>query len=230
MGRWIRLYLPILIFLFYDYDGQFVRSITFDGFINDFTLYDTDKLIIDSDNMPGSLNYCLTIIDKESGGVEHEIYPKNLTLQNMPFMSLYPLSITKNRIVYQPSMSNSIYDIYKDSIYQKYEIDFGKYWPDTNELEQLKDYDPNTLVNELRKKYVLFPSLLEKDETIFVCFSFDGNLYTFFKNKKSGVQKTFVWDKDSDLSLPIGVIDNQFVSVKYNETLSPMLLFYNVAM
>lgn len=180
--------------------------------------------------MPDGSSHSLTVIDKQTGEIVHKIRPKNVAVQNMPFMSLFPLTFSEDKIIYQPSMSNSVYEVYNDSIYCKYKIDFGKYWPDINDFEQLKDLHPQMIVDELKKNYVLYPSLLETDQTVFVCFSFGESVFTFFQNKENGVQKMFVWDKDGDLSLPVGVVNNQFISVKYSETLPPALLFYKVVL
>ena len=216
-------------FLFYNFNGEFIRILKYDGFINSFSFYGVDRLIIDSGNIPDGTTHCLVVIDENTGEIVNKLLPKSVKLQNMPFMSLYPLEIYNGEVIYQPSMSNLVYSICKDSLRLKYKIDFGKLWPELKDIEQLNDQDPTLLFEKLKGNYVLFPSLIETSDLIFICFSYKDNLYVAFKSKNTkSFLKLFLWNMNDDISLPIGFVDKQLVSVKYRYSLSPILLFYTI--
>lgn len=216
-------------FLFFDFNGKYLRHLRIDFPVYDFIL-SNNKLILDFGNLPGGPDHYLSIIDKKTGEIENSLFPTDVELQHISFAPLFPLQSLAHSFTYHPTMSTSIYEVYNnDEIKHKYQMDFGGYWPERRYLESMKKFPPAAIFEDLSKKdIVLFPNFMETEQWLHVYFLYNKNYIAFFKNKNNGNQTMVLWHKDNEISPPIGVINNQFISVKYSETASTMLLFYQI--
>ena len=219
--------------LFYDLDGDFIRDIKLDYFVNSFILYQDDKIILDRGNyISDNTDEYLAIISKKEGKTLQTLFPRDKVLENMTFSPFNPLTKISDTILYLPPMNSAVYEVHQDLYKQKYAFNFGRLWPNNEELEKLKDQHPMDIVKTLTKKgYVLFPNFLENRKHICLNFTVDNKKIVAFFDKKNKKNIVVNWESDQndDLSLPITADENKFICAKYSEQSPVKLLFLTLA-
>ena len=216
--------------LFYDFDGYFIRNLTIDFFVNSIMLYQKDKIVIDKGNYTSDeTKKALAIIDSHRGTTYCHLFPIKDFLKNITFSPKTPLKKYDELILYQPSMSNYIYEFSNDSLHLRYVMDFGTSWPNENELSRLKDLHPMEIMKELtNKNYVMFPNFIEGKKFICIDFFLNNKRNVSFVKKFDNTGYTFHWEEYYKIEPPIATWDDFFVSVEYHEEKSPTLVFFSI--
>jgi hypothetical protein len=213
--------------LFYDINGNFIRHLRFNFFINGFSLYQKNKIILDKGNyISDETNKAIAIADKADGKIIKHLFPQDDLLKNMTFSPKSSLNVYDDETCYMPSMNNCIYGIADDSLKLKYRIDFGHSWPDKSELERLKEKHPVEIMKKLADSgYVLFPNMMETHQLFYLTFFYNEKNIVVLEEKSTNIKKIFIWDTDNEIELPVAVYENFVVAVKYDVEKSPVLLF-----
>jgi hypothetical protein len=139
-----------------------------------------------------------------------------------------PLQRQQDAILFMPSLSNQIYQIHLDKSVLKYQLDFGKYWPNEDYLEKEKNNHPLKIAQNLAKNgYAAFLNYLDTKKVLHVNFEQEGKRFSFFYNKDSG-QTLLFYNSNRNISQPLAATGTSFVSADYTEDQNPVLIFYEL--
>ncbi|MDR3219931.1 MAG: 6-bladed beta-propeller [Dysgonamonadaceae bacterium] len=98
----------------------------FNTYVNSFITINNDDIILDKGNFISdeSTNY-IRIINKEGDKIT-ELLPVPEFVREITISPRNPLQENRDTILFMPSLSNNIYQIYDKKIEVRYQLDFGK--------------------------------------------------------------------------------------------------------
>jgi hypothetical protein len=222
--------------LYYTPQGDFISEIKLNAFANSFAVAENNTIVLDKGNTvfdrinphgDGTPNYIHIIT--ESGEKITELLPVPELVQEITITPRNPLQKYADTLLFMPSLSNKIYGIHENNIALKYQVDFGGLWPGESYFEKVKGQHPLQIAQGLVKdNYVAFLNYLESREALYFDFKYDSNQYSYYYNKGNGKSIMF-YNNNKEITVPLAVTGNTFVSVAYRDNSNPALIFYDVA-
>lgn len=210
--------------LYYDTNGFFLKEMAIDFHAKDLsvleygscTYYQLDGVNM---NLKGKKGYCLLITDEKQKVINCSFpYSYRDFCPKLTFGRITDFINTKNATLFNPYLTNDIYEIKRDTITLKYKLDLGRrdILHKINKNTTDKDYLNHINSND----YLYFNGdFLESKQHLF--FKFGNNSYCFYDTQTDSIivgnhfsQK--ILDKTQpylEFSTPIAVKDEWFVSV-----------------
>lgn len=109
-----------------------------------------------------------------------------------------------------------------------FQIDFGKDWPSKVFFENTKSTHPLMIREQMfEHDYVCFLNYTQTKNVLHIDF-YKGKKYSIYYNKKTK-QSLLISIEDENISFPFATYGEDFIFVKYNETIgAPTLVFYKI--
>jgi hypothetical protein len=183
---------------YYDAAGNFISDLTFKyrclsyAFQDDFIYLDRANARYTSNDQDFDHNVYILLKD---GKLINKFLPTKKYLENFVFIASSPFLPYKKTINYQGVFDNNIYSFYQDSMSIKYNIDFGKKWPDKKvftKLLKIKTNNPQVYYNKLKDEgYILHMNFFESDNFMHIYFYEHDIIYNVFFSKNTWKSKGF---------------------------------------
>jgi len=212
-------------FIVYSKTGDYLYEIRQNYYMFSFVLRDNEDIIIDQGNTSfDPSNKYLHVINRKGKRLNDFIdipgYLKEMTVSPRE-----PLQTLNDTILFLPSLSNKIYNVYEDSVQVRYSIDFEHGWPNRNFFENMKGEHPLKIGQTLSASYVAFLNFLENRSILYLTFSYKKEQYSYYLNKATGQD---ILCKVPENEVPLTTTNLEFVTAIYPEDLNPRLIFYTV--
>lgn len=212
--------------------GAYLRKIDLGKYVNSFTLYGTDKILLDRGNIAGNdTGMALEVVQRDNGEKLVSFFPVEDYKKNLTFSPMIPLFLYDEReVLYVPSMSNEVYHIENDTAYTKYRFDFAGKWASNDYLKSVSNTSPTDILKKIASdNYVLFPNILETKKHVYLDYYTDleTKRYAYY-DKSTGKLQHFEIGKefDGDFTV-IGIRNDSFVTAKSTEDGTTVLLFFS---
>jgi hypothetical protein len=218
--------------LAYSKNGDFISDVPAptETYISGFVTANNNTLFLDKGNEISEIsNKYIRVVDSQ-GKIITELLPVPEYAKSITIGPRQPLQkFHSDTILYMPSLSDKIYQIYGNEINLRYQLDFGKYWPNEKYFEQEQGKHPLKIAQNLvANEYAAFFNYLETKDILHVNFEYKDKPISFYYNKHSG-ESIFFHISDENISLPLAIAETSFVCVGYIEDKNPVLIFYDVS-
>lgn len=218
--------------LFYNMTGAYLRKIYLGKYVNSFTLYGTDKILLDRGNIAGNdTGMALEVIQRDNGEKLVSFFPVEDYKKDLTFSPMIPLfHYDDSEVLYLPSMSNEVYYIENDTAYTKYRFDFAGKWASNDYLKSVSNTSPTDILKKIfDDNYVLFPNILETKKYVYLDYYSDlETKYHAYYDKTTGKFHPFEIGREfaGDFSV-VGISNDSFITATSTEEGNTGLLFFS---
>jgi hypothetical protein len=215
--------------LVYNKNGDFISDIKFGMHINRFIVTNDNHIILDKGNTISDHSENHIRITDMNGNTVTELFPIPEYSKEITISPRNPLQkFLGDTILFMPSLSDQIYQIHENKISQRYQLDFGKYWPGKSYFEREKGKHPLKIAQDmLANDYAAFFNYLESKDVLHINFEHKHKPVSFYYNKKTGAKVLFHMSEEN-LSHPFVVDGTSFILAGYIEDKNPILIFYDI--
>ena len=211
----------------YDFDGNFIQSITLPGLASDnpFQVFVSlgegylGKRVYGGYEVPE-----LALYDKEFRYIRDlsvDLFLRSGLMLHNPFTLNY-----RNNILFCRYFSNEVYEISPTGIDLRYKIDFGKH-SFREESNLIDEYEIIERINSSRKKYAVNFSEFQEDERFLsFCYIYDASKRIAIFDRKENLSYSFTFFSDDEITEYILRYENNIYIITQNDV-GETKLYYN---